>query len=41
VRSYDAGNDVTHFLMDIDGDGQADMQIDASGDQHAFSGFVL
>jgi Ca2+-binding RTX toxin-like protein len=41
VRAYDAENEVTHFLMDVDGDREADMQIDATGDQHAFAGFVL
>jgi Ca2+-binding RTX toxin-like protein len=41
LRSYDAETDVTHFFMDVDGDREADMRIDVSGDQHLFVNFVL
>lgn len=39
--SYEAGSDVTSILGDVDGDGQADLVIHASGDQTGFSGLVL
>jgi len=38
---YDAGKDVTHVEMDLDGDGKADSTIDISGDHHDFTGLVL
>jgi hypothetical protein len=39
--SYDAGSGLTSFLGDVDGDGQADLVIHASGDQIGFTGLVL
>lgn len=41
VRSYDAGNDVTSFLMDRDGDSVADIIILAKGDHSTFHDFIL
>jgi Ca2+-binding RTX toxin-like protein len=41
TRSYDGGTDVTSFLMDTNGDSVADIIIQASGDHHGFSNFVL
>jgi Ca2+-binding RTX toxin-like protein len=39
--SYDAGTDQTLFLLDIDGDGSADMQIAATGNQVDHTAFAL
>jgi Ca2+-binding RTX toxin-like protein len=41
VRSYDAGKDLTSFLLDVNGDGVADMQINALGNHLDFSHFLL
>jgi Ca2+-binding RTX toxin-like protein len=39
--SYDAEADVTHLLLDVDGDGQADGQVDLQGAHQGFTNFVL
>jgi Ca2+-binding RTX toxin-like protein len=39
--SYDAGQDLTTFAGDVNGDGVADLVIQASGDQTGFAGLVL
>jgi Ca2+-binding RTX toxin-like protein len=41
VRSYNAQANETHFLMDVNGDGTADMDIAVTGNLHAFTGFAL
>jgi Ca2+-binding RTX toxin-like protein len=41
VVSYDAGTDLTTISGDVDGDGDADLVITASGDHHEFTSFVL
>lgn len=38
---YDAGSDRTNLSGDVDGDGQADLQIQISGDHHDFSRLAL
>lgn len=39
--SYDAGNDVTWLLGDVDGDGRAELRIQITGDHSDFTGLVL
>jgi Ca2+-binding RTX toxin-like protein len=41
VRSYDSGLDLTSFLMDTDGDGAADIIVQANGNHSTFDGFFL
>jgi hypothetical protein len=39
--SYDAGNNVTWVLGDVDGDGRAELRIEIAGDHTDFSHFAL
>jgi Ca2+-binding RTX toxin-like protein len=41
VRSYDSGTNVTSFLMDTNGDGVADLSIEAKGNHATFNDFFL
>ena len=41
VRSFDSGSGKTSFLMDINGDGQADTTITTDADNSGYSNFVL
>jgi Ca2+-binding RTX toxin-like protein len=41
VASYDSVHDLTTFAVDTNGDHKADFLITASGDHHAFHGFVF
>jgi Ca2+-binding RTX toxin-like protein len=41
VRSYDGGTGITSFLMDTDGDGVANVIIEAKGNHATFNDFVL
>lgn len=41
VLSFDAGDNITTLAADVDGDGEADMQVLIVGDQTGFTGFAL
>jgi serralysin len=41
MLDYDSGDDVTHLLGDVDGDGVADLGVELEHDHSSFANFVL